>query len=307
MTTPRRSGLGKGLGALIPSAPEGAPAQTIAAESALPASGLTEAPIGQIAPNPRQPRDRMEPEALAELAESIRTHGLIQPLVLTLAPAGAGVQYYLVAGERRWRAAQLAGLQSVPAIVKDVSPQGMLELALVENVQRADLNPLEEAAAYQALVEEFGLNHDVVAARVGKSRVAVTNAMRLLRLPDRAKEAVVAGQIREGHARALLGLPNDAMIEQALQLVIENELNVRQTEELVRRMSQQAAETKVEEPAAEEEASPETRELESRFRNALGTKVNLYRSRRGGRLVIHFYSEEELGSIYDVIVGSSEL
>lgn len=300
MTTPRRSGLGKGLGALIPG-------ETGAAPSALPASGLAEAPVGQIAPNPRQPRDYMEPAALADLAESIRTHGLIQPLVLTLAPAGAPVQYYLVAGERRWRAAQMAGMQSVPAIVKDVSPQGMLELALVENVQRADLNPLEEAAAYQALVEEFGLNHDVVAARVGKSRVAVTNAMRLLRLPDRAKEAVIAGQIKEGHARALLGLSSDGLIEQALGMVLENELTVRQTEELVRRMSQQAAEPKVEEPAAEEEASPETRELESRFRNALGTKVNLYRSRRGGRLVIHFYSEEELGSIYDVIVGSSDL
>ncbi len=300
MTTPRRSGLGKGLGALIPSG-------TGAAPSALPASGLAEVPVDQIAPNPRQPRDHMEPEALAELAESIRTHGLIQPLVLTLAPAGASVQYYLVAGERRWRASQLAGLQTLPAIVKDVSPQGMLELALVENVQRADLNPLEEAAAYQALVEEFGLNHDVVAARVGKSRVAVTNAMRLLRLPDRAKEAVIAGQIKEGHARALLGLPGDDIIEQALQLVIDNELSVRQTEELVRRMSQQAAEPKAEEPASEEEVSPETRELESRFRNALGTKVNLYRSRRGGRLVIHFYSEEELGSIYDVIVGSSNL
>jgi len=300
MTTPRRSGLGKGLGALIPSGPGSAP-------SALPASGLAEVPIEQIAPNPRQPREHMQPEALAELAESIRTHGLIQPLVLTLAPAGAPVQYYLVAGERRWRASRLAGLQTLPAIVKDVSPQGMLELALVENVQRADLNPLEEAAAYQSLVEEFGLTQDVVAARVGKSRVAVTNMMRLLRLPDRAKEAVVAGQIKEGHARALLGLPNDALIEQALQLVVENELNVRQTEELVRRMSQQAAESKVEEPAGEEEVSPETRELESRFRDVLGTKVNLYRSRRGGRLVIHFYSEEELGAIYDVIVGSGDL
>lgn len=300
MSNGKRSGLGKGLGALIPSGSGAAP-------SALPASGLAEVPSEQIAPNPRQPREHMAPEALAELAESIRTHGLIQPLVLTLAPAGAAVQYYLVAGERRWRASQLAGLKTLPAIVKDVSPQGMLELALVENVQRADLNPLEEAAAYQALVEEFGLTQDVVAARVGKSRVAVTNMMRLLRLPDRAKEAVVAGQIREGHARALLGLPNDELIEQALGLVLENELSVRQTEELVRRMSQQAAEPKVEEPAGEEEASPETRELESRFRNVLGTKVNLYRSRRGGRLVIHFYSEEELGAIYDVIVGSDAL
>ncbi|MFZ2487615.1 MAG: ParB/RepB/Spo0J family partition protein [Anaerolineae bacterium] len=298
MSSMRRSGLGKGLGALIPPGMENAP-------SAVPASGVAEVPIEQIAPNPRQPRDRMEPEALAELAESIRTHGLIQPLVLTLAPAGSPVAYYLIAGERRWRASQLAGLKTLPAIVKEVSPQGMLELALVENVQRADLNPLEEAAAYHALVEEFGLTQDVVAARVGKSRVAVTNAMRLLRLPDRAKEAVIVGQIKEGHARALLGLPSDDLIEQALTLVVENELSVRQTEELVRRMTQVAAEPKEEEPATEDEVSADTRELEDLFRDALGTKVSLYRSRRGGRLVIHFYSEEELGTIFDTIVGSN--
>lgn len=298
MSSMRRSGLGKGLGALIPPGMENAP-------SAVPASGVAEVPIEQIAPNPRQPRDRMEPEALAELAESIRTHGLIQPLVLTLAPAGSPVAYYLIAGERRWRASQLAGLKTLPAIVKEVSPQGMLELALVENVQRADLNPLEEAAAYHALVEEFGLTQDVVAARVGKSRVAVTNAMRLLRLPDRVKEAVIVGQIKEGHARALLGLPSDDLIEQALTLVVENELSVRQTEELVRRMTQVAAEPKEEEPAAEDEVSADTRELEDLFRDALGTKVSLYRSRRGGRLVIHFYSEEELGTIFDTIVGSN--
>lgn len=298
MTNTRRSGLGRGLAALIPSSSD------VSGRDEPRASGLVEVAPQEIAPNPRQPREHMEPEALAELAESIRTHGLIQPLVLTLAPGGAAVRYYLVAGERRWRASQLAGLRTVPAMVKDVSPQGMLELALVENVQRADLNPLEEAAAYQALIEEFGLTQDVVAGRVGKSRVAVTNAMRLLRLPHRAKEAVVRGQIKEGHARALLGLSSDAWIEQALQLVVENELSVRQTEELVRRMVQQAAESKPEEAEVEVEASPETRALENRLRDVLGTKVTLYRSRRGGRLVIHFYSEEELSSIYDVIVGS---
>lgn len=300
MNTPtRRGGLGKGLGALIPAAASATPAD-------LPATGVAEVPLDQISPNPRQPREHIAPEALAELAESIRTHGLIQPLVLALAPTGAPVPYYLIAGERRWRASQLAGLRAAPAIVKETSPQGMLELALVENVQRADLNALEEAAAYHALVEEFGLTQDVVAARVGKSRVAVTNALRLLRLPDRAKEAIILGQIKEGHARALLGLADDATIEQALQMVVENELSVRQTEELVRRLVQLAAEPKVEEPAAEEEASPETRALENRLREALGTKVSLYRSRRGGRLVIHFYSEEELGSIFDVIVGRSD-
>ena len=296
----QRRGLGKGLSALIPKSGAG-PA------SAIPASGLTEVPVEQIAPNPRQPRDIMEAAALAELADSIRTHGLIQPLVLALAPAGSPTPYTLVAGERRWRAAQMAGLAVVPAIVKEVSPQGMLELALVENVQRADLNPLEEAAAYQALVEEFGLTQEVVAGRVGKSRVTVTNAMRLLRLPTPAKEAVISGAIKEGHARALLGLPGDELIEQALAVVIADELTVRQTEELVRRLARQAAAPPREEQIVEEEVSPETRQLETRFRDALGTKVNLYRSRRGGRIVIHFFSEEELGAIYDQIVGPSDL
>ncbi len=296
----QRRGLGKGLSALIPKSEVGP-------VSAIPASGLTEVPIEQIAPNPRQPREVMEPAALAELAKSIRTHGLIQPLVLALAPAGSPVPYTLVAGERRWRAAQMAGLAVLPAIVKEVSPQGMLELALVENVQRADLNPLEEAAAYQSLVEEFGLTQEVVAGRVGKSRVAVTNALRLLRLPTPAKEAVISGAIKEGHARALLGLPGDELIEQALAVVIADELTVRQTEELVRRLAREAAEPAREEQIVEEEVSPETRQLETRFRDALGTKVNLYRSRRGGRIVIHFFSEEELSAIYDQIVGPGDL
>ena len=296
MTT--RRGLGKGLGALIPAGDS---------ETGRPPAGVAEVSLADIAPNPRQPRDNMEPAALEELAESIRTHGLIQPLVLTLAPDGSASRYYLVAGERRWRASGMAGLTSVPAIVKDVSPQGMLELALVENVQRADLNPLEEAAAYYSLVEEFGLTQEVVAARVGKSRVAVANSLRLLRLPDAAKEAVVRGQIREGHARALLGLADDALIEQALVIVVDNEMTVRQTEELVRRMQQAASEPAVNDMASDEDDSPETRELETRLRDALGTKVNLFRSRRGGRIVIHFYSEEELGSIYDMLVGPSDL
>ena len=296
MTT--RRGLGKGLGALIPAGDS---------ETGRPPAGVAEVSLADIAPNPRQPRDNMEPAALEELAESIRTHGLIQPLVLTLAPDGSASRYYLVAGERRWRASGMAGLTSVPAIVKDVSPQGMLELALVENVQRADLNPLEEAAAYYSLVEEFGLTQEVVAARVGKSRVAIANSLRLLRLPDAAKEAVVRGQIREGHARALLGLADDALIEQALVIVVDNEMTVRQTEELVRRMQQAASEPAVNDTASDEDDSPETRELETRLRDALGTKVNLFRSRRGGRIVIHFYSEEELGSIYDMLVGPSDL
>ena len=294
-----RRGLGRGLGALIPSGdPEG--------RSSIPVSGISEVAVADIAPNPKQPRDNIHAEALAELADSIRTHGLIQPLVLTQAPPDSTATYYLVAGERRWRASAIAGLDTVPAIIKEVSPQGMLELALVENLQRADLNPLEEASAYQSLVEEFGLTQEVVAARVGKSRVAVTNAMRLLRLPVKAKEAIIAGEIREGHGRALLGLPSDELIEQALQMIIDGSLSVRQTEELVRRLSK-AAEESEDEEEPEELESPETRHLETRLREILGTKVNLFRSRRGGRIVIHFYSEEELDAIYGPLVGESDL
>lgn len=296
----RKGGLGRGLGALIPAEQQ----EQAPRDERVP---VTEVAISDVVPNPKQPRMVMAEDKLLELTDSILTYGIIQPLLVMEDTGHDGRPVYtLIAGERRLRAAKRAGLERVPVTIRQSTPQELLEIAIVENVQRHDLNPLEEAAAYQALVEEFGLTQDVVAARVGKSRVAVTNAMRLLRLPDRAKEAVIAGQIKEGHARALLGLPSDAIIEQALQLVIENELNVRQTEELVRRMSQQAAEPKADEPAGEEEASPETRELESRFRDALGTKVNLYRSRRGGRLVIHFFSEEELGAIYDVIVGGNE-
>jgi ParB family chromosome partitioning protein len=257
-------------------------------------------PIDDIAPNPRQPRQSMDSRALEELAASIQEHGIIQPLIVTRSdPADGGPPYRIVAGERRWRAARLAGLSTVPVIVKDATPQAMLEWALVENLQRADLNPLEMATAYRALMDEFGLTQEDVAARVGKSRVAVANTVRLLRLPDEIKDALTAGQISEGHARALLGLDEEDAQLRALDLVIRRGLSVRQTEELVRRINA-AAEVARRAAAAR---SPETRALEDRFRAALGTKVDLLRSRRGGRLVIHFYSEEELQNIYDLIVG----
>jgi len=187
----RRRGLGKGLEALIP-----------AAET--PASGLVNVPLAAITRNPMQPRGELDPDALAELAASIREHGLIQPLVVT---QQGPERYQLIAGERRWQAAKAAGLATVPVIVKEATPQQVLELALVENIQRADLNPLEEAAAYRQLVEEFGLTQEQVAEQVGKSRVAVTNTLRLLRLPVEVQQALTDGTIHEGHARALLALP----------------------------------------------------------------------------------------------------
>ena len=279
----RRRGLGKGLEALIPVAEETE-------------GGLVEVPVSAITPNPMQPRTIIDPEALNDLAASIREHGLIQPLIVT---QQGPERYQLIAGERRWQAARAIGLATVPVIVKEATTQQLLELALVENVQRADLNPLEEATAFRQLVDEFGLTQEQVAERVGKSRVAVTNTMRLLKLPAEVKQALTDGTIDEGHARALLSLPNAQARVAALKTVVQKDLSVRQTEELVRRLQA--------EPPPKKEAknvSPEAAALEEEFRDMLGTKVDLYRNRKGrGRVVIHFYSEEELQAIYDVIAG----
>jgi ParB family chromosome partitioning protein len=217
--TRRKSGLGKGLDALIPPAEGEAPVS---------AQGVTEVPLISIKPNPHQPRSPIRDQDLVELAASIEEHGVIQPLIVTQANNG----YQLIAGERRWRASRLAGLSTVPVIVKDVVPSEMLELALVENVQRSDLNALEEALAYRHLTEEFGLTQDQVARRVGKSRAAVTNTLRLLKAAHSVQEALLADKISEGHARALLGLKVEEQ-ETALGAVLERGLNVRQTEDLV--------------------------------------------------------------------------
>lgn len=245
-----------------------------------------------------QPRVLLDPDALADLAASILEHGLLQPLIVT---RQGPERYQLIAGERRWQAARLAGLPTVPAIVKEATAQEMLELALVENIQRADLNPLEEAAAFQQLVTEFGLTQEQVSERVGKSRSAIANTLRLLRLPQEVRQAVADGTIHEGHARALLALPTAEAQVAALRTVIGKDLNVRQTEELTRRLLAEPPEPKEKAPVA-----PEIRALEEELRARLGTRVNLYRSRKGrGRLVIHFYSEEELEAIYDLILQSS--
>lgn len=300
----KRSALGKGLGALIP---EGAdlPPPADHPAPAEPGSQIREVPVDVIALNPHQPRHHVDPEALDELAASIREHGLIQPLVvsssvqgLPLEGASRPAQYTLIAGERRLRAARLAGLESVPVLVKEATPREMLELALVENIQRADLNPLEEASAYQQLSDIFGLTQQEIADQVGKNRVSVANALRLLQLPDFCQDALASGQISEGHARALLGLKEDLdRMRQALAIVIRQELSVRQTEELVRRRRTEPAS-----PKATRTVPPETRALETEFSKALGTKVDLARSKKGGRLTIHFYSDEELQSLYEIMV-----
>lgn len=312
--SPQLRGLGKGLGALIPSAasvmPPASRAESVGAAAPPTGAGVQEVPVADIAPNPRQPRTYIAPEPLAELAASIREHGLIQPLIVTRNSTAQPGQaaYQLIAGERRWRAAQMADLKTVPVLVKEATPQQILELALVENIQRADLNALEEAAAFQSLIAEFGLSQHAVADRVGKSRAAVANILRLQRLPDRVKALLSEGTLSEGHARALLALDSGGAIERAADQVVARELTVRQTEELVRRL-QAAAEAapagvRAPEPADDPDSSY-TRRLEDAFRGALGTKVSLSRGRRGGKLVVHFYSDEELQTIYEQIVGES--
>ncbi len=283
MSSKRKTGLGRGLGALLPETDVTA--------------GLIEVPSGSIAPSPLQPRARIDEAQLRELADSIREHGMIQPLVVKRAGDSA---YTLIAGERRWRAALLIGLESVPVVVKDVAPQQMLELALVENVQRADLNPLEEAQAYRQLIEEFGLTQEQVAQRVGKSRVAVANTLRLLKLPESILKRLADDSLSEGHARALLMLDDTAQLQRLVSQIVSSGLSVRQVEETVRRLN--AGEPQARKRKSAGAVSANTRSLEDKMRRALGTKVNLYRTRRGGKVVIHFYSEDELDAIYRRIV-----
>ncbi|MDQ3705222.1 MAG: ParB/RepB/Spo0J family partition protein [Chloroflexota bacterium] len=312
-----KGGLGRGLDSLIPATPQattdatpqaspttGAAPQTVA-EQPTSQAGVLAVPVDSIAPNPRQPRGTFDLEDLEDLAASIREHGVLQPLVVT--QAGNEGSYNLIAGERRWRAAMLAGLEQVPVIVKETSSRGMLELALVENLQRADLNPLEEATAYRALVDDFGMKQDEVADRVGKSRQAVANSLRLLRLPPAIQEALAAGSMSEGHARALLQVPDTDLQLQLAQRIASEGLSVRQVEALARRLAEVAGaqEEAPEDEAAEGESESlydPFRDLEEQFRNALGTKVQLSKSRRGGRLVIYFYSDEELERIYGTII-----
>jgi ParB family chromosome partitioning protein len=286
---PAKSGLGRGLEALIPTGLSGEAAPGAA-------NGVLQVPVEKIVPNPRQPRMRFDPRALEELAASIKEHGIIQPLIVS---RGENTHYVLIAGERRWQASRLAGLAEVPVLVRQATDQQRLELALIENVQRADLNPLEEAHAYQQLSEEFHLSHEEIAGRVGKSRVAVTNTLRLLKLPEVILQALVDGRISEGHARALLALSTPQAQSAALQTVLNQELTVRQTEELARKLAG-------EKPAAAPRPLPpaDLLALEERLRSGLGTKVSLKSGKKGnGTLTLYFYSGEELNALLERLLN----
>ena len=279
----RQTGLGRGLASLIPQRATG--------------PGPVDIPVARIRANPWQPRRRLDQEALESLAASVAEHGVIQPILVTELLDG----YQLVAGERRLRAAQLAGLERIPAVVRQLADREQLELALVENLQRADLGPIEEANAYRQLIEEFGLTQETVAARVGRARSTITNTLRLLELDSSVQDALGDGRLTEGHGRALIGLPPEIQAR-LLDSIVGQALSVRQTEELVRRIREPKPD-QVDRGRPRLDADLER--VEEDLRRSLGTKVSLARTRRGGRIVIEYYGDEELGRLYERLIGGN--
>lgn len=330
----QKFGLGRGLDALISGASDVMAAQQpVQVENS---DTLPIVPIESIIPNPRQPRRifREDDPRLLELSESIKEHGLIQPIVVTRLESEAnqkGVQatnawfndeqasasstlvvplFQIIAGERRWRASKLAGLTKVPVVIKEVTPQQMLEMALIENIQRSDLNPIEEALAYQALIQEFGLTQDMVARRVGKDRSTITNSLRLLQLSPKVREALVnqLENFTEGHARALVGITNEEDQLNAMNQIIALRLNVRQAEELAARIkASENVEAAIKQIDKKPVRGSELDSLETSFRDALMVKVDLKCNDKGkGTLVLHFNNQDELEGLYSRLVKHEE-
>jgi ParB family chromosome partitioning protein len=273
-----KKGLGKGLGALLGTdEPEN--------------KGVIEVRINEIEPNTDQPRKTFDDEKLAALAESIKQHGIVQPLIVQQ----DGNMYRIVAGERRWRAARLAGIDTVPVIVRDLSDRQVMEVALIENLQREDLNPVEEAEAYEKLISEFGMTQEEVASIVGKSRPAVTNAIRLLSLSDDIKTRLISGEISSGHARALLSLADAKLRLKVMQEIIDKGMSVRETEKLIKQLTTTKKQKAKKMPDAEYQA------IEDRFREILGTKVKIMNNKKNGKILIEYYSHDELDRIINLI------
>ncbi len=277
----KKSVLGKGLSALID-------------ETSLPEISqgfIPKLPVKLIVPNPYQPRSEIKPEELIELADSIRQHGVIEPLLVTKKSES---QYELIAGERRWRASQLAGIETVPVVVKEASPKEMLELAIVENIQRRDLNPLEEAMAFEQLTKMFNMTHDEISKKVALSRPAIANKIRLLSLPEEIKKGLLEEKISEGHARALLGLNSKETMIATYKIILRDNLSVRAVEELVRRLNKGK---QVKKRADMRILDEKTVKIESSLKERFGEKVTLARSKKGGKIVIPFSNDHELDGI----------
>jgi ParB family chromosome partitioning protein len=275
-----RSGLGKGLDALIPTGQKSSGGE----------SGIAQVPVDSIQRNPRQPREKFDTDELEKLADSIREHGVIQPLIVS--PEKNGI-YTLIAGERRLQAARRAELKTVPVVIRHATDQQLLELALIENIQRADLNAIEEAEAYQNLAKEFKMSHETIAARVGKSRSAITNTMLLLESPPAVKQALVDGKITEGHARAMRTLPVKAQ-EEMLRQIVQLDLSVRTIEMMARNAGHR--------PASKRKSAknPNIKDIEDRLVKSLNTRVVLSHNKKGGgRVTIYYFSDEELDTLLE--------
>lgn len=289
----KSKGLGRGLDSLIPVD------ETIEAETKIDVSRETLMNINLIEPNKTQPRRNFDQDALQELTESIKIHGIIQPIVVQK----KGKMYEIIAGERRWRAARQAGLKEVPVIVKDYSPEEIFEIALIENIQRQDLNPIEEAQAYQRLIEENKLKQDEVAERVSKSRVSITNSMRLLKLDERVQQMVVDEMLSSGHARALLSVEDKELQYTLAMKVFDEKLSVRETEKLVKKGPEKTTENK--KKSFDNEAI--YKNYEDNMKTLLGSKVEIQRkSNSKGKIVIDYYNDEEFERIYEIITAASK-
>jgi ParB family chromosome partitioning protein len=277
-----------------------APSASRSAPGVSPVEGLKQIDLDRIRPNPEQPRRSFEDESLEDLARSLKRDGVLQPVVVREAGAGA---FELIAGERRWRAAQMAGLLRIPAVVRDVEDERLLELALIENLQREELNPIEAATAFRTLLEELGLTQEQVAQRVGKQRTTISNFLRLLNLPRPVQERVEEGQVSMGHAKALASLAPDLQTRLADRIAREN-LSVRQTERLVQRLQSDLS-PEAEEPPPKPR-DPNVEAAEQALQKALGTRVSIVeRARGGGRIELHFYGSEELERVYQIILRAA--
>ena len=291
----KRKGLGKGLDSLIPENKSVKPAAKPEKTEEPVKTGEQMLKINQVEPNREQPRKHFEEDALLELADSIKQYGVLQPLLVRKRKD----YYEIIAGERRWRAAKLAGLKEVPVVIRDMSEQEIMEISLIENIQRENLNPIEEAAAYKKLLEEFGLKQEEVAERVAKSRTAVTNSMRLLKLDERVQQMVIDGMLTTGHARALLAIEDPEVQFQTAVRVYNEKMSVRDVEKLVKNQDRKAPEKKQEDP----QQQAVFHDLEERMKLALGTKVSINRKdQKKGKIEIEYYSMEDLERLMDILM-----